>query len=80
MITKYYRHPYIYKLKSTDRETHRVDIGTTMNQYEVLVTTGRTRIDRYKTSLSEMSGQRSNVIWSHPGQILNFKKIDPGQL
>ena len=21
----------------------------------------------------------SSVIWSHPGQILNFKKIDPGQ-
>ena len=39
LVTKYYRHPYVYKLKSIDKETHRVNIGTTMSQHEVLAIT-----------------------------------------
>ena len=39
LVRKYYRHPYIYKLNSADKETHRVEIGTTMNQQDVLAVT-----------------------------------------
>ena len=40
--TKYYRHPYIYRLNSADKETYRVK----MNKYEILANTGCTSIDR----------------------------------
>ena len=40
LVTKYYRHPYIYRSNSTDKETHRVKIGTMMNKHEILAITG----------------------------------------
>ena len=43
--TKYYRHPYIYRLDSADKETYWVKIGTTMNKHEILANTGCTSID-----------------------------------
>ena len=40
-----YRHPYIYKLNSADKETHRVKIGTKINKHEILAVTGCTWVD-----------------------------------
>ena len=42
LVTKHYRHLYIFKLNSADKETHRVKIGTTMNKHEILTITGCT--------------------------------------
>ena len=42
LVTKYYRHQYICKLNSADKETHRVKIGTKMNKHEILTITGCT--------------------------------------
>ena len=39
MVTKYYRHPYIYRSNSADKETYRVKFGTTMNKHEILANT-----------------------------------------
>ena len=54
MITKYYRHPYIYRSNSADKETYRVEVRTTMNKYEMQVNTGRTSIEK-KIEQSEWS-------------------------
>ena len=40
LVTKYYRHQYICKLNSCDKETHRVKIRTSMNKHEILAITG----------------------------------------
>ena len=40
LVTKYYRHLYIYRSNSADRETYRVKIGSTMNKHEILANTG----------------------------------------
>ena len=40
LVTKHYRHPYIYKLNSADKETHRFKIETAMNKHEILAITG----------------------------------------
>ena len=46
LVTKYYRHPEIYKPNTADMETHRVKIGIAMNKHEVLAITGWTGIYR----------------------------------
>ena len=39
LVTKYYRHLYIYKSNSTDKETQKVKIGTMINKHEILAIT-----------------------------------------
>ena len=41
-VTKYYGHPYINKSNSTDKDTHRIKIGTVMDKHEILAITGCT--------------------------------------